>query len=92
MNLAVVLTTVVGVVTLYGALLVITTTCVAVLIPSGVLADELGHPVVAGDYLRLGWLVSTLATTGGALGAVVENDLAVREAVYGYRTDDRADV
>ena len=38
---------------------------------------------------RLAWLDSSLATIGGALGAVVESDLAVREAVYGNRTDRR---
>lgn len=87
-NLAVVLTVILGVLTLYLALLVINATCVALLIPEDVLSQELGRAAGAGDYLKLAWLVSSLATIGGALGAVVENNLAVREAVFGYRADD----
>jgi hypothetical protein len=88
LNLSVVLTVVLGILTLYVALLVINAVCVGLLIPSSVLSAELGEPVGLSDYLQLAWLVSSLATIGGALGVVVENDLAVREAVYGYRADD----
>jgi hypothetical protein len=87
-NLAVLLTTVLGVLTLYLALLVINAACVGLLIPSGVLGRQLGHPAGVADYLRLAWLATSLGTIGGALGAVVESDLAVREAVFGYRPDE----
>ena len=87
LNLAVMLTVLLGVLTLHLALLVITAATVGLLIPSGVLAAEFGRDVATSDYLQLAWLVSSLATVGGALGVVVENNLAVREAVHGYHAD-----
>jgi hypothetical protein len=39
------------------------------------------------------WLVSSLATIGGALGSFVkESDLAVREATYRYEPDEDDEV
>jgi hypothetical protein len=84
-NLATASTVALGVLTLFAALLCITVFCAAVLIPGTVLASELKHSVPVSDYLRIGWVISSLATIGGALGAAVESDLAVREAAYGLR-------
>jgi hypothetical protein len=56
--------------------------------PESVISEELGHEVEVDEYLRLPWLVSSLATLGGALGSAVETERAVRAAAYGYREDE----
>jgi hypothetical protein len=90
-NLATALTVAIGVLTLFLALLVINSASGTALIPSSVLEGEFRHEVGPGGYLRLAWLVSALATVGGALGAAVESDVVVREAAYGYRADERTE-
>jgi hypothetical protein len=45
-------------------------------------------PSAAPAGLKVALLISTLATTGGALGAALESDRAVRAAAYGYRADE----
>ena len=87
-NLATAITITLGVLTLYLALLVIITGAAATLIAPGVLESEVHHSVDAGDYLRLAWVLTSLATLGGALGAAVESDEAVRAAAYGYHPHD----
>jgi hypothetical protein len=88
-NLATAITVGIGVLTLYLALLAINVVSALVLITSGVLERQVGHPADLATYLALAWLVTSLATLGGALGAALENDRAVREAAYGYRPDAR---
>jgi hypothetical protein len=43
------------------------------------------HPARAGDYMKLVWLTSALATLGGALDAGRKSNEAVRGAAYTYR-------
>jgi uncharacterized membrane protein len=81
-NVATWVTLALGVMTLYGALLVLTAATESALIPSAVFARRVGHPVQVDEYLRLASLVASLATIGGALGSLVESDLAVRDAAY----------
>jgi hypothetical protein len=88
-NLATMLTIAIGVCTLYAALLVITGVCDTALIPPAVIERYVQHPVGLGGYLRIAWVVSSLATLGGALGAALESGAAVREAAYGYRSTER---
>ncbi|MEA2249223.1 MAG: hypothetical protein QOH46_3752, partial [Solirubrobacteraceae bacterium] len=87
-NLATTLTVAVGVVTQFVALLAIAAVCMVAVVAPGVLRDQLGRPVDAAVYLKVALLISTLATIGGALGAALESDRAVRTAAYGYRADE----
>jgi hypothetical protein len=50
-----------------------------------VLSETLRRPVGFADYLRLAWLVSSLATIGGALGSGLESSDTVRSATWGDR-------
>jgi hypothetical protein len=56
-----------------------------------VLERELNHAASLSDYLQIAWLASCMATLGGALGAVVESDLSVHEATFGYRAEGNSE-
>jgi hypothetical protein len=81
-NFATTATVAIGIATLYGALLVTIFAVAELLLSTRALASELGHAVGTGDYATLAWLTASLATVGGALGAVLESDEAIREAAY----------
>ena len=85
--LATALTIALGMLSHYLLLLVINAIGATALIAPAVFQAQLHHPVGVWDYVKLAWLVSSLATIGGALGAAIESDAAVREAAYGYRPD-----
>jgi hypothetical protein len=85
-NLATSVTVLTGVLALYAALLALSLLAALLLVVPRLLADTLGHPVALRDYLDVAWLTSSLATVGGALGAGLESDEAVRRAAYTYRT------
>ena len=57
--------------------------------PSQLLEAGIGHAVRFGDYMKLAWLTSSLATLGGALGAGLDSDDVVRAAAYTYRQESR---
>jgi hypothetical protein len=90
-NLATAATLALGVMVLYLALLLISVAGGALLIPPHEFDAQVGHPVGAGDYARLAWLVASLATIGGALGSMVDSDDAVREAAYRREADERTE-
>jgi hypothetical protein len=85
-NIATTATVVTGVVVLYAALFVLALLAALLLIAPTLLVNALGHPVAFSDYVAIAWLTSSLATVGGALGAGLETDEAVRRAAYTYRT------
>jgi hypothetical protein len=86
-NLATTATVVLGVLSLYAALLLLALLTAPVLVPTQLLEEGIGHAVRVGDYIKLVWLTSSLATLGGALGAGLESDESVRAAAYTYRQD-----
>jgi hypothetical protein len=85
-NVATTATIVIGVAALYAALFVLALLAGLLLIVPRLLTEAVGHPVAFGDYVEVAWLTSSLATVGGALGAGLESDEAVRRAAYTYRT------
>ena len=68
----------------YAVLFVGTLGAAALLIDASVLEQSIGHPVGPGDYLTLAWIISSLATIGGAIGSGLEDEEHVRAAAYGY--------
>ncbi|MGR6967735.1 hypothetical protein ACU610_25070 [Geodermatophilus sp. URMC 61] len=89
-NVATTATVVVGVLALYAVLFVLALAGALLLVVAPLFAEGLGHPARLSDYLELAWLTCSLATVGGALGAGLESDDAVREAAYTYRSEQPA--
>jgi hypothetical protein len=87
-NAATTLTLLIGVVSLYVALVLLALAGAGVFITPDALSTALDEDVGFADYLKLVWFASSLATVGGALGASLETDAAVREAAYAYRPED----
>jgi len=76
----------IGVASLYLALFVLMTLAAGIVIPPAAFDHQVGHPPNAWDIARLGWLVASIATVGGALGSLLESDSAIREAIYRPRS------
>lgn len=87
-NVVTVTTVVIGVLALYVSLLVFTLIGAVLLVPASLLANTQDHPTGIPDQLNVAWLAASIATLGGALGAGLESDAAVREAAYGYQPDE----
>jgi hypothetical protein len=60
------------------------TATAAALIDPLVLSRNLGRPIGPADYAVLAWIITSLATVGGAIGSGLENEDNVRAAAYGY--------
>jgi hypothetical protein len=84
-NLATTATVVFGITALYLFVCVASLLAALLLIEPSFFSETLGRDMDAWDYVRLAWLLSTLGTIGGALGATLETDEAVREAAYAHR-------
>jgi hypothetical protein len=86
-NLGTVLTLTLATTVSYAMLFAGTVLAAALLIPPSVLGETLQGPVHATDYLTLAWIISSLATVGGAIGSGLENEETVRAAAYGYHPE-----
>jgi hypothetical protein len=87
-NLTTIVTVILGVLTLYLAMLIIALVCDTAVIAPAVIQRQLQHPVGFASFVKIAWVVTSLATLGGALGAALESGAAVREAAYGYRPSE----
>jgi hypothetical protein len=83
-NLATTVTVILGVTAFYAMLILLSAIGAFILVPTGFLSDVLGHSAQWGDRAELACLAGSLATLGGALGAGLESDDAVRQAAYAY--------
>lgn len=87
-NIATAVTVLIGVTTLYAALFVLAFVAAFWFVVPQVFVTAVGHPPSLRDYVELAWLTCSLAMIGGALGAALESDAAVRDAAYVQRSDD----
>jgi hypothetical protein len=71
----------------YVVLFAGTVLAAALLIDTSVLEQTLQRPVAFTDYLTLAWIISSLATVGGAIGSGLEDEETVRAAAYGYHPE-----
>ncbi|MDT7765565.1 MAG: hypothetical protein QOC63_4985, partial [Mycobacterium sp.] len=86
-NIATVVTVVIGVTVLYAALYLLALVAAFWFVVPQVFTNAVDHPASLRDYFQLAWLTCSLAMIGGALGAALETEDAVREAAYIQRSD-----
>ncbi|MGZ4479568.1 MAG: hypothetical protein ACXVW2_13215, partial [Nocardioidaceae bacterium] len=71
-----------GVVTMYAGLVLASLAVTLLVLPWGLVAQTVSHPVGWGTMLRVGALASVVALVGSAFGAGLEEDAAVQRATY----------
>jgi hypothetical protein len=86
-NLGTILTLTLATTVSYLVLFAGTVLVAALLIDTSVLEQSLQRPVNSTDYLTLAWIISSLATVGGAIGSGLEDEDTVRAAAYGYHPE-----
>jgi hypothetical protein len=90
-NIVTTVTVLIGVSLLYCALYVLALGASFWFVVPQVWKDQVGHPASLRDYFELAWLISSLAMVGGALGAALESDEAVRAAAYVQHSDEQTE-
>jgi len=91
-NIVTTVTVLIGVTVMYGALYVLALAASFWFVVPRVWVGQVGHPASLRDYFELAWLISSLAMIGGALGAALESDEAVRAAAYTRHPDEEDEI
>ena len=86
-NIVTALSLALGVACLSAVLFLATLAGEPLIIQSSVLEEQLQHGVGTAEYLVLAWMVSALATVGGALGSGLEQEIDIRLAAYSYHPE-----
>lgn len=81
-NIATVASVLIGVLVLHAGLFLAALTGALLLVDPDVFTEVTGEPADLVQYLKLAWFVGGLATIGSALGAGLEEDDAVRAAIF----------
>lgn len=86
-NEATVLTLIVAVIVYYVALFVLFMLTVMLFVSPQLFGSMtgLGSAIDFGNYVKLAWLATSIATLAGSIGAGLENDELVQNVTYGYR-------
>jgi hypothetical protein len=91
-NIATTLTVLIGVTVLYAVLYMLAVVAAYWFVMQPIWHKEVGHWASPRDYFELAWLTSSLAMIGGALGAALESDEAVRAAAYVQHSDEEDEI
>jgi magnesium-transporting ATPase (P-type) len=88
-NASTVVTLTIGVIVFHAGLFVLLLVTAWWTLPPQLVAQNIGQPFDFSSLLLMAWLVSAVATLGGALGSGMEDDEAVEAAAYGVRQRQR---
>ena len=88
-NTSTLVTLTIGVTICYFALYVVNLGWALFILDPAVMSGNLPESVRYGDLFVLSWFVASAATLGGALGAGLESDEAIRAATYSKREEER---
>ncbi|RWR09644.1 hypothetical protein [Siminovitchia fortis] len=88
-NSTTILTLGTSVVMYYIVLYLLFLIAVSVFVPPDLYQAEAGTDIGPLNYLKLAWLVTSVATFAGAIGAGLENPERVRKSTYSYRQYSR---
>ena len=84
-NVATVLTLVLGLLFAYAVLYVAVLACMALVVPDGFMSSNLSHAAGFGDYAAAAWFAASMATVVGAIGSGLESDDEVHDTISRYR-------
>lgn len=86
-NIGTVVTLALATMLTYAVLFGATAVAAVLLIDPSVLGLALGRPAGPADYVTMAWIISSMATVGGAIGSGLEDEEHVRAAAYGHHPE-----